>query len=624
MYKLNKIIPIAILTIASLALAQPNLITPTNGSWVYSQIPFFDWTDVSGASNYRLQVDYNPTFPSPIIDAASLLSSEYQTPEFNPIPESLYYWRVWDDFSIQWSEVWSFRVELKGPDPIAPTPDAVINDPTPTFIWYLLPGALKYRLIVIPNGSVTPVIDDSTLTDTTFTQLTGLAENTYNWQTQAKDSFGHWSSLSDAWAFTLDILPAGWAQKESMPSPGAPKKYVKDGASMVGVSLATKDGENALYAFRGSKSKELWQYVTAWVQKESLLYGVKPDKPTKINKKAVGKGASLCYDGANIIYATKGNGTTEFWAYYILEDSWAAKAFVPVPKTLKGGTSIAYYDGKVYLLAGGHKPTDPTNFYGYDVTSNTWNSLLGVNLGPTYKPWKDGSCLTELEGTIYALKGGGKANLFFAYDIAGNTWTPAESIPIMDSIFGKYKKVLVKDGGTMTSGDGVIYAVKGGGANVFWKYTNAGGWIRLESIPRLHKKSVPKTGAALAYANEKIYLLKGNNTPEFWAYTPAATGLARVNPTRNIPLMANTTPIAKHNNNLTVNTFSNTIRYTVPVASKVTIKLYNAIGRLVETMHNGYLNAGTYTMNISRIASGVYFLQYEHNTTREEIKLIVQ
>jgi hypothetical protein len=69
-----------------------------------------------------------------------------------------------------------------------------------------------------------------------------------------------------------------------------------------------------------------------------------------------------------------------------------------------------------------------------------------------------------------------------------------------------------------------------------------------------------------------------------------------------------------------------TIRYTVPISGRVTIKLYNAIGRLVETMNDGYLNAGTYTINLSakNLAKGIYFLKYETNTNRAELKLIVQ
>jgi hypothetical protein len=717
MYKLNKMIPIAILTIASVALAQPSLITPPNSCVIYDNTPLFDWSDESGAIAYRIQIDDAVDFSSPIINTTTTVS-EYQV--VDPLTgggESCYvYWRARvDDPLGDWSETYALIVINKPTNLIYPLVDMYINNPTPTFQWELLTGAIFYRFLVTPSGSVTPVIDDSMITNATYTPLTNLSIGEYNWVVIAKDELGNWGLNSESWPFLIGTapqlitnlisppegyrmthrrptfiwnsistnatynlfvkhfsgqsysfttsettytpttdLPGGthtwkvrgkdensnwwwyefspsrtftlwsWAQKESMPSPGAPKKYVKDGASMVGAVLPSKDGENALYAFRGCKSKELWQYVTAWVQKESLLYGVKPDKPTKINKKAVGKGASLCYDGANIIYATKGNGTTEFWAYYILEDSWAAKAFVPVPKALKGGTSIAYLDGKVYLLAGGQKKTDLNNFYGYDVATDAWTPLASLTLGPNIKIWKDGACLTKLGGTLYALKSNDKYNPFFSYEVLTNTWTEFDSIPMLDSLAGKKKKVAVKDGGAMCASDDAIYAIKGGGTPLFWKYTTLGGWTRSDTIPRLHKKSIPKTGAALAYANEKVYLLKGNNTPEFWEYTPTVTELTRINPTTNISLMANTIPIAKHNNNLTVNTLSNTVRYTVPVASKVTIKLYNAIGRLVDTMHNGYLNAGTYTMNISRIASGVYFLQYEHNTVREEIKLIVQ
>ena len=97
-------------------------------------------------------------------------------------------------------------------------------------------------------------------------------------------------------------------------------------------------------------------------------------------------------------------------------NTWTAKSFVPVPKALKGGTSIAYLNGKVYLLAGSQKKTDPNNFYIYDVASNTWTPGASIALGPSLKPFKDGSCITELGGDIYALKGGDKGNYFYKYD----------------------------------------------------------------------------------------------------------------------------------------------------------------------------------------------------------------
>jgi hypothetical protein len=83
---------------------------------------------------------------------------------------------------------------------------------------------------------------------------------------------------------------------------------------------------------------------------------------------------------------------------------------------------------------------------------------------------------------------------------------------------------------------------------------------------------------------------------------------------------------AKFTINVTPNPFSNltTIRYTVPVSGKVSIKLYNATGRLIETLNNSYLNTGTYSTTLSNISSGIYFLKYESNTDKAEVKLIVQ
>jgi hypothetical protein len=80
--------------------------------------------------------------------------------------------------------------------------------------------------------------------------------------------------------------------------------------------------------------------------------------------------------------------------------------------------------------------------------------------------------------------------------------------------------------------------------------------------------------------------------------------------------------------NVAPNPFNRTtiIRYTVPVAGKVSVKLYNTSGRVIETVNNSYLNQGNYTttLNASTLASGVYFLRYEDQSNRAEIKLIVE
>jgi len=623
-----KIIPVVILLMATISLAQPTLSIPPKDSTIFNPMPFFDWSNESGAIQYRIQVDDSADFGTLRIDTITS-ASEWTALSSLAQSDSLYtyYWRVFvENPAGDTSEVWSFGLLNKGPDLIYPGISAVIDDSTPTFVWLRQLGTQDYRIVIW--GEVLPIVDDTTA-DTTFTCPVNLENGFYSWDVEAIDCLGNVSPVSTR-SFTVLIIP-GWTQKESVPTGVlTPKpKYVKDGGSMVGV------GTN-LYALRGNKSKEFYKYDPAadeWPAMESIPFAPKLNNPLKFDKKYPKKGAALCYDGVNTIYATKGGSTYEFWAYNILTNAWTQKAVVPSTKKLKGGTSIAYLNGKVYLLAGGHKPTDLTNFFSFDTATNTWDSLLGVHLSPTYKSWKDGSCLTELEDTIYALKGGDKANLFFKYDIDANTWTNIESIPIYENLFGKNKKVLVKDGGAMTSGDGVIYAIKGGGANVFWKYTpgTKGTWTPLESIPRLHKKSVPKTGAALAYADGIVYLLKGNNTPEFWCYVPGASTTMKTEPT------ASTNASVNSENNLTVtkpsieispNPFTKltTIQYTVPVSGKVTLKLYSANGRLIETVNNNYLSAGTYTTNLSatNLAKGIYFLRYETAENRTELKLVMQ
>jgi hypothetical protein len=335
----------------------------------------------------------------------------------------------------------------------------------------------------------------------------------------------------------------------------------------------------------------------------------------------------------NTIYATKGNGTKEWWSYNITTGTWTQESFVPVPKKLKGGTSIQYYDGKVYLLAGAQKKTDANNFFVFDTATRLWTIGSALELGTNQKVFKDGSSIVLCGNTIYALKAGDKNNLFYAYDFGTSLWSSKETMPLADTTLGKAKKkLLVKDGGAMTSDGDVIYTIKGGGTDVFWKYIpgTPGVWQKLESIPCDTKKKTPKTGAALAYANDKVWLLKGNKTPEFWCY-----GLgAEKSIVHGQSTIVNTQDLATHyaifNSTFEVspNPFNKntTIRYTVSIPGRVAIKLYNANGRLVETLVNDNLNAGNYSTDFSTetLAKGIYFVKYESNANKSELKLIVQ
>ncbi|MCX7778847.1 MAG: T9SS type A sorting domain-containing protein [Patescibacteria group bacterium] len=75
---------------------------------------------------------------------------------------------------------------------------------------------------------------------------------------------------------------------------------------------------------------------------------------------------------------------------------------------------------------------------------------------------------------------------------------------------------------------------------------------------------------------------------------------------------------------------SATISYTMPVAGKVSIKLYNATGRLVGTLVDDYCDVGSYSLKIQnsefRISSGIYFLDLDCDQDQKiskKIKIII-
>lgn len=418
-----------------------------------------------------------------------------------------------------------------------------------------------------------------------------------------------------------------WIQKDSIQKQNASGKYVKDGGALVAVN------DSFLFAFRGNKSNDFYKYIIAsdsWVKIESIPFGLKPDG--KINKKFIGKGAALCYDGDSLIYATRGNGTFEFWTYNILRKRWTQKAFVPSTKPLRGGTSLVFQDGKVFLLAGSQKIDAPTNFFRYTPETNSWVSLAKAPLSPDNETYKDGSCLALFDNNIYALKGGGEHNYLYFFE--NSSWNYKDTIPLNHYLMGR-KKTKVKAGGAMTSGAGKLYIIKGGGSPEFWSYSS-GVWTPCALIPNLHKTSFPKTGAALAYADNKIWLLKGNNTPEFWSYEIHSKSddniqtLKSHSITNTMAELNETHPLTLSQNFPNPITTYTSFQYSITSQGIVKLKIYDASGRVVKDLVNESKQPGTYKVNWNitdnngdRVCQGVYFYLLEFNGKQVQKKLLI-
>lgn len=190
----------------------PTLLLPPNGATGVSTTPFLDWTDVSGATSYRVQVLLGVTI---VIDHANLPTSQYQVlPSEALQPNTTYFWRAAAvGTSTQWSGYFSFTTTVTAPLP--PLLSSPLNGATevsvlPTFVWLQSAGATTYQIQVAISPTFTPTsIDVPGLTSTQYvvTPPQQLANGTgYYWRVRASNSGGT-SDWSTIWSFSTVAAP---------------------------------------------------------------------------------------------------------------------------------------------------------------------------------------------------------------------------------------------------------------------------------------------------------------------------------------------------------------------------------------------------------------------------------
>ncbi len=424
----------------------------------------------------------------------------------------------------------------------------------------------------------------------------------------------------------------GWGAQISLPS-GPKGKMVKDGGALAyGKEPTDANDTGYVYALKGNNRCEFYRYNTItgdWMAKESI-----PALNRNMKKKGVKKGSSLAFGINGKVYATKGNNTLDFWQYDPAIGVWTQRADVPTgAKACKEGVgAVAVKEGSVnyiYLLRG----SGTQDFYRYNADDNTWDLTLPTAPGGlSGKTYKNGSCLAYDNGdTIYCLKG--SYNEFAAYSISSRTWMTRNPLPLIAPPGTKKKKV--KDGAGMACYGKSVYALKGGNTDEFWMFSTTDQQWHVQPQFTVGSKKV-KGGGALTFAdaNKSLYAFRGNNTLEFWKYGPLSTD--------GYPLAANGVQKSVQGQSavrspqfalsIIPNPFTSSlnpsISYSLPVAGKVSLKLYDVTGKLVSTLASGYHPAGSYRTGLSavngRLSAGVYLLKFETADYRTTDKLVIE
>lgn len=177
--------------------------------------PTFRWDRVEGASGYKIQIDNDSNFSSPIFNRD--LSGTSYTP-ITPLADGTYYWRVATRRSSailgQWTPTMSFVKQSLTPTPLSPINSVVVNT-QPTFKWtaILTPTAQPrvaaplYRLQIDKDPNFgDPMVFTTESTALTLPESKSIADGTWYWRVAVIDSTGNIGAFSRVQQFYKEYL----------------------------------------------------------------------------------------------------------------------------------------------------------------------------------------------------------------------------------------------------------------------------------------------------------------------------------------------------------------------------------------------------------------------------------
>ena len=189
------------------ALAAPTLLSPANDATPTQPIAF-DWSDVTGAVSYTIEIDDSSTFSAPLVVQQSVTMSQVSLGGFAAVR---HWWRVRgvnsNGVAGAWSSVRSFTPQGSAPPPpsgtlpapslIQPANDARFSPGTTIlFDWSDVSGAASYTIQIDDSESFSAPLTVNQTTTVSQYSTSALPVTRMWWRVRANDSAG----LSGAWS----------------------------------------------------------------------------------------------------------------------------------------------------------------------------------------------------------------------------------------------------------------------------------------------------------------------------------------------------------------------------------------------------------------------------------------
>ncbi len=182
--------------------SQPILTYPLDKSTITVRRPTFTWESSSGATAYTLE-----------IDGSTYSVSTISFTPYSNLSLGAHNWRVratscGGGQTSDWSPQWTFTINLDDVILKQPADGSLITTQTPTFEWYPVDGATKYKLEVRKDTITGQKLFDVEVSGTSFTPSAILNSGVYAWHVMSYRN-NAWTNSYSTKPFTFTIQTGG-------------------------------------------------------------------------------------------------------------------------------------------------------------------------------------------------------------------------------------------------------------------------------------------------------------------------------------------------------------------------------------------------------------------------------
>lgn len=298
--------------------------------------------------------------------------------------------------------------------------------------------------------------------------------------------------------------------------------------------------------------------------------------------------------------------------YDPLTDTWTTKR--PMP-TKRSCFAVGVVDGKIYAIGGlANNYAELSKVEMYDPIKDSWTTKAPMPKARNYLS------ASVVDGKIYVIGGSvgvfGVLNTVEMYDPATNTWKKKTGMPT--------PRVCL----STSAINGKIYAI-GGAKNNFPDYDplktleeydpETDTWTSRANMP------TPRVFLTSSAVNGKIYVFGGSSIGN--PFNVVSSVDVYTVPTTSVENTSTKLPIefALYQNYPNPFNPSTMIIFSIPEPNFSTIKVYDLLGKEIQTLVSQFFYAGTYSVNFDarNLTSGAYFYKLKSGDLVEIRKMLL-